>query len=73
VEIDRNGQIRPVEALRRLPPGRALLTLLSPAADETALLAEAALAEDWLKPEENEAWADLHPGKQRFCHSPSPI
>jgi len=63
VEIDRNGQIRPVDALRRLPPGRALLTLLSPPADETALLAEAALAEDWLRAEEDEAWADLHPGK----------
>jgi len=61
-----NGQIRPVEALRRLPPGRALLTLPSPSADETALLAEAALAEDWLKPEEDEAWVDLHPGKQRL-------
>ena len=63
VEIDHQGQIRPVDGLRRLPPGRALLTLLSPPADETALLAEAALAEDWLKPEEDEAWADLHPGK----------
>jgi hypothetical protein len=63
VEIDRNGQIRPVEALRRLPPGRALLTLLSPPADETALLAEAAVVEDWLKQEEDEAWVDLHPGK----------
>lgn len=43
----------------RLPKGRALLTLLSPPADETALLAEAALAEDWLKPEEDEAWVHL--------------
>jgi len=25
----------------------------------TALLSEAALAEDWLSPEEDEAWADL--------------
>jgi len=66
VEIDRHGQIRPVDALRRLPPGRALLTLLSPSADETALLAEAALAEDWLRPEEDEAWADLPPGASAF-------
>jgi hypothetical protein len=28
---------------------------------ETALLAEAALAEDWLKPEEDEAWKHLQP------------
>jgi len=26
---------------------------------ETALLAETALIKDWLKPEEDEAWADL--------------
>jgi hypothetical protein len=63
VEIDSDGQIHPVETTRRLPVGRALLTLLTPPADETALLAEAALAEDWLKPEEDAAWAHLQPGK----------
>jgi hypothetical protein len=63
VEIDSNGHIQPVEPMSRLPVGRALLTLLTPPADETALLAEAALAEDWLKPEEDEAWAHLQPGK----------
>lgn len=26
---------------------------------ETALLSESALAKDWLRPEEDEAWADL--------------
>ena len=36
-----------MDALRRLPPGRTLLTPPSSPADETALLAEAALAEDW--------------------------
>ena len=30
-----------------------------PAIAETALLSEATLAEDWLKPEEDEAWAYL--------------
>ncbi len=63
VEIDRDGQIHPVEPVPRLPAGRALLTLLQPSTDETALLAEAALAEDWLKPEEDEAWAYLQPDK----------
>ena len=29
--------------------------------DEEALLSESALAEDWLKPEEDEAWAYLQP------------
>ncbi|MGB5832191.1 MAG: hypothetical protein WBG92_09415 [Thiohalocapsa sp.] len=63
VEIDRDGQIHPVEPVPCLPAGRALLTLLQPSTDETALLAEAALAEDWLKPEEDEAWAYLQPDK----------
>lgn len=63
VEIDSEGHIQPVEPMAHLPVGRALLTLLTPPADETALLAEAALAEDWLKPEEDEAWKHLQPDK----------
>lgn len=63
VEIDGKGRIHPVEPMQRLPVGRALLTLLSPPADETALLAGAALAEDWLRPEEDEAWEHLQPGR----------
>ncbi|MDD5375547.1 hypothetical protein [Acidithiobacillus sp.] len=31
--------------------------------DEEALLSESALVEDWLKPEEDEAWAYLQPVK----------
>ena len=63
VKIDQQGRIQPVDPAQRLPAGRALLTLLTPPADETALLAEAALAEDWLKPEEDAAWSDLQPDK----------
>lgn len=63
VEIDREGRIHPVDPKARLPAGRALLTLLAPPADETALLAEAALADDWLKPEEDAAWAELQPDR----------
>lgn len=63
VEIGADGQLRSLEPKVRLPPGRALLTLLNPPADETALLAGPALAEDWLKPEEDLAWAHLQPGK----------
>ena len=62
VTIDANGQIHPVEPEERVPVGRALLTLL-PTTDEATLLAEPALAEDWLKPEEEEAWAHLQPGR----------
>lgn len=63
VEIDETGHIHPLEPVQPFPVGRALLTLLTPSADETMQLAEAALAEDWLKPEEDEAWAHLQPGK----------
>ncbi|MBV5309483.1 hypothetical protein [Chromatium okenii] len=62
VEIDANGQVHPLELRDRLPMGRALLTLLNEPM-ETTLLAEAALSEDWLKPEEDEAWSDLQPDK----------
>lgn len=63
VEIDAKGHVHPLEPVGRLPPGRALLTLLSPAVDDTLLLAERALAEDWLRPEEDAAWAHLQPEK----------
>jgi len=59
VEIDREGRVRPVDPKGRLPAGRALLTSLAPPSDETALLAAPALADDWLKREEDAAWADL--------------
>lgn len=63
VEIDEQGQVHPVGEAVKLPAGPALLTLLVPAGSETAILSEAALAEDWLKPEEDKAWAYLQPGK----------
>ena len=62
-EIDANGRFRPLEAGVWVPAGRALLTLLEPRRDEATLLAEPALAEDWLRPEEDEAWAHLQPGR----------
>ncbi len=63
VEIDEQGLVHPIGEAVKLPPGPALLTLLAPAANETAMLSEAVLAEDWLKPEEDEAWAYLQPDK----------
>ena len=35
----------------------------SPSVNETALLSEAALAEDWNRPEEDTAWSSLQPEK----------
>ncbi len=63
VEIDASGRIHPLEPVPTLPIGRALLTLLKPSCDEALQLAEPALAEDWLKPEEEQAWAHLQPAK----------
>jgi len=66
VEIDAEGRVHPLEPGIRLPVGHALLTILTPEsleAHETALLAEKALAEDWLKEEEDAAWKHLQPGK----------
>lgn len=63
VEIDARGHIHPLEPLPKLPAGRALLTLLNAPLNEAALLAEPALADDWLNPEEDEAWAHLQPDK----------
>ena len=62
--IDEQGQIRPLEPIRLGRRQRALITILAdpPAVpSETALLSEAALAEDWNRPEEDAAWAHLQP------------
>jgi hypothetical protein len=64
--IDGQGRVhllRPVqvEGLRR-----ALVTVLDEPAEvpgEAALLAEAALAIDWNRPEEDAAWSHLQPAK----------
>ena len=62
--IDEKGQVRLLEDVALPSARRALVVILEePArlADEMALLSEAALAEDWLRPEEDEAWAHLQP------------
>lgn len=63
VDIDANGRIRPVEPTSKMPQGRALVTWQTPEPEETASLSETALAEDWLRPGEDEAWEHLQPGK----------
>ena len=61
--IDQNGNVRLLESVKLPVSRRALVTILEeePAAAvaETALLSEQALAEDWLRPEEDEAWSHL--------------
>jgi hypothetical protein len=61
--IDEHGNVRLLEPVHLPSERRALLTILedrpSACTPESALLSEAALAEDWNRPEEDEAWAHL--------------
>lgn len=61
--IDEHGNVRLLEAVRVSSARRALVTILedAPTAADTALLSEAALAEDWNRPEEDQAWSHLQP------------
>ena len=61
VEVDHAGQIHSLEPTQALPVGRALLSWESTEDDASYLLSEAALAEDWLRPEEDDAWVHLQP------------
>jgi hypothetical protein len=64
VTIDKTGHLHCVKPMQTIKPGRALLTWLEPdTTHEPALMAEAALAQDWLNPEEDAAWTHLQPGK----------
>lgn len=62
VEIDEAGAIHPIDAGLKLPPGRALLALQVDEDIYPALMSEKTLA-DWLRPEEDEAWAYLQQDK----------
>ncbi|HZL77525.1 MAG TPA: hypothetical protein VFC17_01635 [Candidatus Limnocylindrales bacterium] len=63
--IETNGEVRLVEPVQLPSPRRALVTILeeAPSVHDAALLSEAALAEDWNRAEEDEAWAYLQPAK----------
>ena len=63
--IDEHGTIRLLEPVP-LPTGRrVLVTILDEEQifpiDNVTLLSEAALAEDWNRPEEDAAWSHLQP------------
>ena len=61
--IDEHGNVTLLEPIHPRTARRALVTILeeSPAerTSESALLSESALAEDWNRPEEDEAWSHL--------------
>ena len=62
--IDEQGNVKLLEPIPAAGARRALVTILeeSPAEKtaESALLSESALAEDWNRVEEDEAWSYLH-------------
>jgi hypothetical protein len=61
--IDTNGRIILHESIELEKNRRALVTILDEEpktrVSETALLSEKSLAEDWSRPEEDEAWQHL--------------
>ena len=61
--IDQNGNVQLLEPVKLPASRRALVTILeeepTTVVSETALLSELALAEDWMRPEEDEAWSHL--------------
>ena len=60
--IEKNGNVRLQKPIHLSSPCRAIVTILdekSNVISETALLSEAALSEDWNRPEEEEAWSHL--------------
>jgi len=63
--IDEKGNVRLLSPVRLPVARRAIVTVLEEEwinrVPETALLSEAALAEDWNRPEEDAAWSHLQP------------
>ena len=61
--IDEDGNVKILQPVPLQGARRALFVILDEPAllvAETALLSESALAEDWLRPEEDEAWSYLN-------------
>lgn len=64
--VDAAGRVQLLGEIHVSSPRRALVTVLEEAGavpGEAALLAEAALAVDWSRPEEDAAWSHLQPEK----------
>jgi len=63
--IDEHGNVHLLAAIRLTAARKALVTSLEDAREvgvsEIALLSEQALAKDWDRPEEDEAWPHLQP------------
>lgn len=59
--LDPSGAVRLLEPIVVKQPTRIILTVLAPEeeAESGAQASEMSLAKDWLRPEEDEAWAQL--------------
>ncbi|MCS7065901.1 MAG: hypothetical protein NZL85_06435 [Fimbriimonadales bacterium] len=60
--VERDGTVRLLQPVRLPTQRRAFVLILNEPAvqvSETALLSEAALGEDWNRPEEDAAWSHL--------------
>lgn len=61
--IDEHGNVRLLEPVHLSAARRALVMIMEErpvtGVSESALLSEAVLAEDWTRPEEDEAWSHL--------------
>ncbi len=57
--VDAQGNVIFLEPVDIAVTCKALVTILDDEEPESALLSEEALARDWLRPEEDEAWAHL--------------
>ena len=73
--VEKDGTVRLQEKLKLPAARRAILTILDEPMPvvKTALLSEPALAEDWNRPEKDEAWAHLQDAVKsdlEFWHNP---
>ncbi|MEB3310971.1 MAG: hypothetical protein VKJ02_12120 [Snowella sp.] len=61
--IDPEGNVHLLESVKLSTSRKAIVTILeenpTTSISETAILSEASLAEDWSRPEEDEAWSHL--------------
>ena len=65
--VDEQGAVRLKETVRLVAPRRAVVTIFdedkAASVDESSLLSEPALAQDWNRPEEDAAWSYLQPAR----------
>lgn len=65
--VDEQGTVRLKERVRLEAPRRAVVTIFdedrAAKVEESSLLSEPALAQDWNRPEEDAAWSHLQPAR----------